>query len=164
MKSLYEFLFGNPKMAWLWLIVRIYLGWEWLHAGYEKIINPVWVGATAGGGIAGFVNGALVKTTGAHPDVSSWYAWFLQHAVLPHAHIWSHAIAFGEVLVGLGLIVGAFTVVAAFFGFLMNLNYLFSGSVSVNPQMLVLALLIMMAYRIAGLIGLDYFIKKFRKV
>jgi thiosulfate dehydrogenase [quinone] large subunit len=164
MKSLYEFLFGNPKMAWLWFVVRIYLGWEWLHAGYEKIINPVWVGATAGWGITGFVNGALMKTGGSHPDVSSWYAWFLQHVVLPYAHIWSHAIAFGEVLVGFGLIVGAFTVVAAFFGFLMNLNYLFSGSVSVNPQMLLLALLIMMAYRIAGLIGLDYFIKKFRKV
>jgi thiosulfate dehydrogenase [quinone] large subunit len=163
MKSIYEFLFVNTKMAWLWFVVRLYLGWEWLYAGYEKVINPVWVGASAGGGIIGFVNGAIAKTAGVHPDVSGWYAWFLQHAVLPYANIWSHAIAYGEVLVGLGLIFGALTIVAAFFGFFMNINYLLAGTVSTNPQLMILAILVMMAHKTAGTIGLDHFLKKFRK-
>ncbi len=158
--SIYEFIFRDKKMSTFWLIVRVYVGWEWLYAGYEKIINPAWVGAAAGPAITGFVNGALAKTVGEHPSVSMWYAWFLQHAVLPFAPAWSYAIAYGELLVGLGLIVGLFTGVAAFFGFFMNINYLFAGTVSTNPILLVLALLIMMARKIAGYIGLDYFLKK----
>jgi len=103
MQSINNFLFSNPKLSWFWLIVRVYVGYEWIMAGYEKIINPAWVGSSAGGAITGFVNGALAKTAGAHPDVSEWYAWFLTHAVLPNANLWSHAVAYGELAVGLGL-------------------------------------------------------------
>src|SRR5438477_13168224 len=109
LKRFFDLLFTNVKMSWLWFVIRLYVGWEWLSAGYEKLINPVWVGAKAGVAITGFANGALAKTVGAHPDVSSWYAWFLTHAVLPHASTWSYAISFGEFLVGLGLIFGALT-------------------------------------------------------
>lgn len=160
MKNFLNPIFNNPKFSWLWVIVRLYVGWEWLYAGYEKIINPVWVGGKAGVAIGGFVKGALAKTAGEHPDVSSWYAWFLSHVVLPNATVWSYAISFGELLVGLGLILGVLTCVAAFFGFFMNLNYLFAGTVSTNPQLLVLALLIMLAHRISGNIGLQTFILK----
>ncbi len=164
MQSINNFLFSNPKLSWLWLVVRVYVGWQWLHAGYEKVINPVWVGSTAGGAITGFVNGALAKTVGAHPDVSEWYAWFLSHIVLPNADIWSHAIAYGELAVGLGLILGVLTFYAAFFGFFMNLNYLLAGTVSTNPILLFLALLIMLAHRIAGQIGLDRYIFRNRRL
>lgn len=154
--------FNSPKFSWIWLIVRVYLGWDWLYAGYEKLVNPefVWIGPKSGVAIAGFINGALAKTTGLHPDVSGWYAWFLKHAVLPHASVWSHAITYGEILVGLGLIFGAFTFLAAFFGAFMNLNYLLAGTVSTNPQMLVLAVLLMLAHKTAGFVGLDYYIDR----
>jgi thiosulfate dehydrogenase (quinone) large subunit len=33
----YKFLFSDPRVAWFWLIVRIYVGWEWLTAGWEKV-------------------------------------------------------------------------------------------------------------------------------
>ena len=32
----YKLLFSDPRVAWFWLIVRIYVGWEWLTAGWEK--------------------------------------------------------------------------------------------------------------------------------
>jgi thiosulfate dehydrogenase [quinone] large subunit len=163
MKTFLNPIFNSPKLSWVWLIVRVYVGWEWLHAGYEKLINPVWIGEKAGVAITGFANGALTKTTGLHPDVSMWYAWFLQHAVLPHANIWSHAITYGEILVGLGLIFGALTFLASFFGAFMNLNYLFAGTVSTNPQLLVLAILLMLAHRTAGMIGLDYYLDHAKK-
>ncbi|TSC70796.1 MAG: DoxX family protein [Parcubacteria group bacterium Gr01-1014_46] len=158
--SIYHFIFSSRVMSPVWTVARVYLGYEWAIAGYHKVLNSVWVGSTAGGAITGFVNEALGKTVGEHPDVSVWYAWFLQHAVLPHANTWSHAIAYGEVLVGIGLILGAFTFLAAFFGAFMNVNYLLAGTVSSNPVMLVLAILIMLAHRIAGYIGLDYYILK----
>lgn len=153
-----KFIFGNTKTAWFWLIVRLYVGWAWLVAGYEKVINPVWTGPEAGGAISGFVGGALNKTSGEHPDVQMWYAWFLENAVLPYADAWSYAIAYGELLVGLGLIVGLFTGIAAFFGSLMNLNFLLAGTVSTNPILFVLSLGIMFAWKVSGYIGLDRYV------
>jgi len=152
---LHELFFINSKLSVLWLVVRLYVGYEWLMAGYSKFTNPAWVGDNIGAAMTGFVNGALSKTTGAHPDVSGWYAWFLENAVLPYVDIWSYAITYGEILVGLGLIVGLFTFVAAFFGFFMNVNFLLAGTVSTNPVLLLLSLLIMLANRTAGKFGLD---------
>lgn len=140
-----------------WLIVRIYLGWQWLSAGYGKMLNPAWFGSSAGAALQGFVQGALTKTGGAHPDVQMWYASFLQSTVLPHLVLWSNAVTLGEIAIGLGLIVGLCTGVAAFFGFFMNLNFLLAGAVSTNPIMLVLALGIINAHRVAGYWGLDRF-------
>jgi thiosulfate dehydrogenase [quinone] large subunit len=150
-----RFLFSNRSIAWLWLIVRVYVGWEWLVAGWEKVNDPVWVGPQAGAALGGFLQGALAKTTGAHPDVQGWYAWFLQHAVLPHAAAWSHIVACGELLVGVALILGALTGIAAFFGLFMNLNYLLAGTVSVNPVLFALSIALILAWRVAGYWGAD---------
>jgi hypothetical protein len=42
----------------------------------------------------------------------------------------------GELLVGIGLIVGALTGIAAFFGVFMNMNLLLAGAVSINQIIL----------------------------
>lgn len=154
---------ASKQSAPLWFIVRLYLGYEWLMAGWDKVMNPVWFGSNAGAAMNGFVQGALGKTVGVHPDVQMWYAAFLKSAVLPNLVTWSNLIAVGEVLVGLGLIVGLFTGVAAFFGFFMNLNFLLAGTVSVNPILLVLALSLMLARRVAGHWGLDRYVQPFLK-
>ena len=153
------FLFTDTRIALVWLFLRFYLGYEWITAGWAKFTdaNGMWIGAKAGTAITGFLNGALQKTTGAHPDVSGWYAWFIQNVALPHAVIFSYIIVFGEMAVGLGLIVGLFTALAAFFGAVMNLNFLFAGTVSINPFMLLLEILILFAWRTCGYWGLDYF-------
>jgi thiosulfate dehydrogenase (quinone) large subunit len=148
-------LFGDVRWAWIWLILRLYVGWEWLNAGWGKLNNPAWVGRKAGTAISGFVQGALAKATGAHPDVQSWYAWFLQHVVLNNSVLWSYLITFGEILVGVGLILGLFTGIAAFFGSLMNLNYLLAGSVSINPILFVISTWLVLAWKTAGWLGLD---------
>lgn len=157
--SLVSLFTNNTSSAPLWFIVRLYVGYIWLMAGWEKIANPAWFGPNAGAALTGFAKGALAKTGGAHPDVTQWYAAFLQYIVLPNVTAWSNAIAVGELLVGLGLIVGIFTTTAAFFGFFMNLNFLFAGAVSSNPVLLVLSLLLMIAHRVAGHWGLDRFVR-----
>lgn len=153
-----KFLFSNTGFAWFWLIVRLYVGWEWLSAGWEKVINPVWTGSGAGGALSGFVQGALAKASGAHPDVQGWYATFLQNMVLPHAGAWSHFVAYGELLVGAALILGLFTGIAAFFGLFMNLNYLLAGTVSTNPILFTLAIGIILAWKVAGYWGVDRYL------
>lgn len=157
---LHEWFFENSKLAVLWLVVRLYVGYVWLMAGYDKITNPAWVGDSAGVALTGFAKGALAKTVGAHPDVTSWYAWFLENVVIPNADVWSYVVAYGELLVGLGLIVGLFTFTAAFFGFFMNMNFLLAGTVSSNPVLLILSLGIMLAHRVSGLWGIDGYLRK----
>ena len=104
-----RFLFGDVRLSWLWLIIRLFTGYEWLTAGWEKVTNPAWVGAKAGTGLAGFVNNALTQTTGTHANVQLWYAWFLQNIVLPAAPVFSWIVSFGELFVGIALILGIFT-------------------------------------------------------
>ena len=148
-------LFGDVRWAWIWLLLRLYVGWEWLVAGWGKLNNPAWTGDAAGTAISGFVNGALAKTEGAHPDVQGWYAAFLQTFVLPYATLWSYLITWGEILVGIALIVGIFTGIAAFFGSFMNINYLLAGTVSTNPVLFVIATWLVLAWKTAGWWGLD---------
>ena len=153
-----KFLFADTRLAWVWVVLRIYVGWIWLEAGWHKVISPMWVGDKAGPAVAGYIAGALAKTGGAHPDVSGWYAVWLKDVILPNASLFSHVVAYGEVLVGLGLILGIFTGIAAFFGSFMNMSYLFAGTISVNPVMVLIQLFIILAWRVAGWFGLDRFI------
>jgi thiosulfate dehydrogenase [quinone] large subunit len=168
-----RFLFADSRMAWFWLIVRLYVGYEWLTAGLEKLFGrsfefgasfgqpsgSAWVFSShTGAAIQGFVTGALAKTAGTHPSVQDWYGWFLQHLVLPNAGFFAYLVTFGEVLVGLGLIVGCLTGIAAFFGLVMNLNYLLAGTVSTNPILGVLAILLFLAWRVGGYYGIDRYL------
>lgn len=150
-----RFLFADTKMSWLWLIVRLYVGYVWITAGYTKFNNPAWVGDEAGKAVSGFFKGAIAKATGQYPQVSSWYASFLNDFALPNAELFSYMITFGEILVGLGLIVGLFTGIAAFFGSLMNYNFLLAGAIGPNPVLLLLQIILILAWRNAGWIGLD---------
>lgn len=165
--SLAHFFAADKKSAVLWFLLRLYVGYEWLMAGWEKVMSPVWFGSHAGQALGGFIQGALAKTSGMHPDVAMWYASFLQNVVGSHLVLWSNLVALGELCVGLGLIVGLFTGIAAFFGSFMNLNYLLAGTVSVNPILLALSIPLVLAWRVAGYWGLDryahpYLTKKFR--
>jgi thiosulfate dehydrogenase (quinone) large subunit len=150
-------LFGDVRLAWIWLLVRLYVGWTWLQAGWEKVQSAAWTGSEAGTALTGFVKGALTQSTGAHPNVQTWDAWFLQNAVLPNVVAWGYLVAWGETLVGLALILGLFTGIAAFFGSFMNVNYLMAGAVSINPYLLLLEILLMLAWRTAGWLGVDRF-------
>lgn len=152
-----KFLFNDTNSAWFWLILRVYLGYEWLYAGYEKVINPAgaWIGANAGTAITGFLNGSLQKVGGAHPDVSGWYAYLIQHVALPNATLFSYMVTYGEVAIGLALIFGLFTGLAAFFATFMNFNFMLAGTVSVNPEWALMGIFLFMARKVAGYYGLD---------
>lgn len=150
-----RFIFGDTRMSWVWLVARLYVGYEWLMAGWEKVQSPAWVGAKAGAGVQGFLTGALGKASGAHPDVSAWYALFIRDFAAMHPVFISYLVAYGELAVGIALILGVLTGIAAFFGAFMNFNYLFAGTVSVNPILLFIELFLILAWRNAGWLGLD---------
>ena len=74
---------------------------------------------------------------------------------MPNAALFSYLVIFGETLVGIALVLGAFTGIAAFFGVFMNASFLFAGTAGANPMMALVAILLMLAWRVAGWWGLD---------
>lgn len=148
-----KFFLASEGSAAMWFIVRMEVGSEWLLAGWEKMQSPAW--GTSGKAIGGFVAGALAKTAGPNPAVQGWYAWFLQHAVQPNAGLFSFLVTYGEFAVGLGVLLGVLTGIAAGFGVLMNLNYLLAGTVSINPILGVFGLFLVFSWRVCGWIGGD---------
>jgi len=150
-----KFLFSSKYMAPFWTVVRIYLGWLWFNSGIGKVTDPNWVGANAGTAVTGFLNRAVTLASGERPSVTGWYAWIVENVFLPIAPVMSYLVAFGELLVGVALIVGFLTGIVAFLGGLMNVAFLLAGTLSSNPVMFLLATWLVLAWRIAGYYGLD---------
>lgn len=159
-KNIKSFFIEDKRSAIFYLVIRLYVGWAWFYAGWEKLTSGAWLGGNAGNVIKGFLNGALLKTGGEHPDVMRWYAWLINHVFIPSAPLLSYLIVFGEIIVGIALILGLCTKKAARAGIFMNLNYLFAGTVSTNPFLLVLQLFLIKGNKVAGWIGVDRFMKK----
>lgn len=142
-------------MAPFWTVVRVYLGWQWLVAGWGKVRDPGWVGANAGAAVGGYLRGAVGRSGGDDPTVAAWYAWMIEKLFLPAAPLLSYLVAFGELFIGIALIIGLLTGLAAFFGGLMNVAFLFAGTLSTNPLLFMLATWLVLAWRVAGYYGLD---------
>jgi thiosulfate dehydrogenase [quinone] large subunit len=142
----------NKYAAGLMLILRVYLGWQWLSAGWHKL---------GGFDASGFLKGAIgnpVVDKGTNELVYPTFTAFLEHFALPNAKIINILIPFGEFLVGLGLILGAITTAAAFFGLLMNFMFMFAGTVSTNPWLMLIGMLVFLAGANAGKFGCDFFV------
>ncbi|WP_394238404.1 DoxX family protein [Niallia oryzisoli] len=146
-----KFLQVNPIMSYFLTVIRVYLGWQWLTAGYEKITSGKF-------DASGFLHGALSKISGDHPAVPGWWGYFIENAALPNVGLFNVLVPWGEFLVGVALLLGVFTSFAALMGVIMNFSYLFSGTTSTNPQMLLLELLILIAGVNAAKIGLDHWV------
>jgi thiosulfate dehydrogenase [quinone] large subunit len=151
--SISRFFLGSGSSAPMWFVLRMDVGATWLSAGLEKIMSPAW--GTSGTAMKGFVSGALKGTSGANPAVQGWYAWFLQHVVLNAPGLFSFAITWGEFLVGLGILLGVLTGIAAAFGVLMNFNYMLAGTVSINPILGMFGIFLVLSWRVCGWIGGD---------
>ena len=147
------FLFKDTRAAWLWLPLRLYLGWTWLNQGLNKVNNPAWT--ESGEALAGFWDNAI--TTDPKPVITyGWYRSFIEGMLGAQAYTWfADLIVYGEILVGVALILGAFTGIAAFFGAFMNWNYIMAGSASTNGLLLVIAVGLVIGWKITGWIGLD---------
>jgi thiosulfate dehydrogenase [quinone] large subunit len=147
---------SSTRWAWLWLIARLYVGYSWLTSGWGKIGNPAWV--QTGEALRGFwERAAAIPELPARPAIAfDWYRVFIQSLLDAQAYTWfAKLVAFGELLIGIGLILGAFTGIAAFAGAFMNWNFMMAGTASINPVLFTLSILLVMAWKVAGWWGLD---------
>jgi thiosulfate dehydrogenase [quinone] large subunit len=155
-----RFLFQSTGvMSWIWMLVRVYVGYDFLTAGYHKLTTAAWTNGS-GAGIMGFWQGALGTTPAGAPVITfDWYRMFIQFLVDSNSAGWfSYIIVFGELAVGIGLIVGAFTGLAAAGGLLMNMAFMLAGTTSTNPLLAIMGVLLILAWKNAGWIGLDRYL------
>ncbi|WP_066057785.1 DoxX family protein [Robertmurraya korlensis] len=149
-----QFLRENKISAALLTLLRVYLGYAWMTAGWGKI--------TGGFDAAGFLKGSIANPV-AGPDgiVYGWYVSFLEGVALPNVALFNFLVPWGEFLVGLGLILGCFTTAAMFFGLVMNFSFMLAGTVSHNPTDILMGVIILAAGFNAGRYGLDYYVVPF---
>ncbi|RHW43266.1 DoxX family protein [Neobacillus notoginsengisoli] len=149
-----SFLRKNDVAAVLLTILRFYLGYAWLTAGYHKI--------TGGFDAAGFLKGAAANpVSGPDGIVYGWYVEFLNAFAIPNVELFNVLIPWGEFLVGLGLILGCLTTAAMFFGMIMNFSFMLAGTVSHNPTDVLMGFIILVAGANAGKYGLDRYVIPF---
>jgi thiosulfate dehydrogenase (quinone) large subunit len=152
-------LFGSKQAALIWLVARVYLGYEWLASGWPKLFgeqSDAWIGdGSAVRGYLEFATNDLAQ--GEHPALAyGWWSALLEWIVDSGAYeTFGWLVPIGEVAVGIALILGMFTGIFAAIGVIMNFSYMFSGSAGVNPLYALLGILLILAWRNAGYYGVD---------
>ena len=151
-------LFSDKRFSILWLAVRVWLGYEWIEASLHKLSSPDWM--VTGNALKGFWMGAVKIPAEGRPAIAyDWYRNFLQAMLNAEAYTWfAKIVAVSEMLFGIALIAGLFVGATAFFAGFMNWNFIMAGSASVNGVFFGLAVLLVLAWKIAGYIGLDYYL------
>jgi thiosulfate dehydrogenase (quinone) large subunit len=160
-----RFLFSNTRSGLLWLPIRLFVGFSFLEAGLHKLFpagKAIGAGWLDGGtSLLGYwTNAVAVPEPPGHAAITfEWYRDFLNLLIANDAQVWfAWLIVFGELAIGLGLIFGALTGFAAFFGALMNMSFLLAGSASTNPVLFALGIGLILAWRVAGYYGLDRYL------
>lgn len=151
----WQFLTGNIFLALFWLPIRFFVGREWLSAGVDKVTDPAWTGG--GEALRAYWERAVaIPEQGRPPITYDWYRQFLQYMLDNGWYSWfAPLVAWGEVLVGIGLLVGALVGIAALFGTVMNFSFMLAGTASSNPVLFGLSVFLVLAWKVAGFWGLD---------
>ncbi len=151
--SIFHNIYSDTRLAWLWLPLRLYAGYVWIAASLPKIGNPRWV--QTGEALKDFWQNAVQTQPKPMIEVG-WYRELIQTLLNAQAYTWfAKVVAYGELAIGLLLVLGALTGVAALAGAFLNWNYVMAGSASLNGLLLLIELLLILSWKTAGWIGLD---------
>ena len=137
-------------------IPRIFVGYHFISAAIPKLTG----GFTNGRALSAELLKSVVK------DPIGLHRAFIQGFVIPHAGFFSHLVAYGEMAIGISLVVGCLVRVSSFFGAFHNLNILLAiaipnGGAQVALNGVFIAAHITFLFSSAGLVlGLDAFLKK----
>lgn len=151
-------IFSSTEYAWIWLIIRLYVGITWVTAGWGKIFEEAWFGN--GYALKSFWSRAVVvPENGSGPIAYNWYRWLLEFMLDHRMYVWfGKLVVLGETAIGIGLIIGAFTGIAAFFGATLSWSFMLAGTASTNPVLGILGVSLVIAWKVAGWWGADRFI------
>lgn len=153
-----RFLRRARDAAPFYLGIRLFLAFEWISGSWGKVRSDAWM--DGGSALQGFwKSAAAVPQQGRPPITYPAYRSFIQYMLDHEWYTWfAKLIAIGELLIGIGLLVGGLTAIAALFALLMNFSFIYAGSTSSNPTLILLEALIIFGWRASGWWGLDRFL------
>jgi thiosulfate dehydrogenase (quinone) large subunit len=153
----WEWLKESRVMAVVWTAMRVWLGIMWIQAGVAKLWgaeNPAFL-HNSGAGVAGFAAHGVPAYT--------WWGSFLHSFVVPNAGWIAVLVAVAEFAIGVALVAGLFTRVAALGSLALLFTYVMSGTASVCAFYALFAIVILTMWRTSGWIGLDGLIAGYRQ-
>ena len=141
-----------PRM--LLVVLRVYIGVLFLRAGWPKV--------KAGSGWPDRMVSFLERML---PNSYEFYQGFLENVVIPNKALFGTLVAWGELLVGVALLLGLLTRLAALMGIVMTGNYLLATGASwlspTNNNALFIFILLVVLLGAAGrALGADYFLAR----
>jgi thiosulfate dehydrogenase (quinone) large subunit len=154
-----RYLFGNTRAGLFWLPIRLFVGFQWIEAGWHKLTGGGWT--DGGSALLGFWKSAVAvpAAPGRPPITFEWYRTFLQGLIDNQAQGWfAWLVTIGELAIGVGILVGALVGIAAFFGATMNMSFMLAGSASTNPVLFFFEIGLILAWRVAGYYGVDRYL------
>lgn len=145
----WEWVKESKLMAVGWLAMRVWLGIMWIQAGWAKLFgaeNAFFLHHN-GAGVAGFA---------AHGTPAySWWGHFLTGFVVPNAGWVAVLVAVSELVIGVALVAGLFTRIAALGSLALLFTYVMSGTASVCAWYALFAIVILVMWRTSSWIGID---------
>ena len=155
--GVWEWAKQSKVLAVGWLAMRIWLGVMWIQAGSAKLWgaeNPAFL-HNNGAGVAGFAaHGA---------PAYSWWGSFLHSFVVPNSGWIAILVAVTEFAIGVALVLGLFTRLAALGSLALLFTYVMSGTASVCAFYALFAIVILAMWRTSSWIGLDGVIAGYRQ-
>lgn len=139
--------FSSP----LWLAIRLYLGYIWLMMGIQKI-GAGWLTSDPVGGLLKLIaDGTMPIPAEGYRGVAQW---LLDIGASP---LLSYTMPFMEIAVALAFFSGVFVAPAAIGAILLNINFILTGmgQINLDGRFIALQLLLVLAFRVAGLIGFE---------
>jgi thiosulfate dehydrogenase (quinone) large subunit len=115
----------RPSLSpWILLPLRLFLGITFIYAGIQKFTDPQFFYPNT----AGFIGKQMLAFAHGSP-----IGGFLLHVVVPNALLFGFMVAYGEIAIGLGVLIGLLLRPAAFFGLLLSLVFFLSVTWRVYP-------------------------------
>jgi thiosulfate dehydrogenase [quinone] large subunit len=152
-----QWLARSKVMAVAWTAMRIWLGIMWIQAGTSKLWgaeNPAFL-HHGGAGVAGFATHGTAAYT--------WWHSFLTGFVVPNAGWIAVLVAVAEFAIGVALVLGLFTRLAALGSLVLLFTYVMSGTASVCGFYALFALVLLATWRTSSWIGAGGLIAGYRQ-
>ena len=153
----WDWLKESKVAAVVWLAMRVWLGIMWIQAGWAKL----W-GAENGAFL--HHNGAGVAGFAAHgAPAYTWWGSFLHSFVVPNSGWIGILVAVAELAIGIALVLGIFTRLAALGSLALLFTYVMSGTASVCAFYALFAIVVLVMWKTSSWIGVDGLVANYRK-
>lgn len=121
----YDLLVRTPSWSnWVLVPLRLFLGVTFIYAGLQKLTDPQYFNPSA----RGFIGRQIMAFANGSPLHA-----FLIRVAVPHAAFFGALVAYGELAIGLGVLLGLLSRAAALCGLLINLIFFLSADWHVFP-------------------------------